>query len=128
MTQAFTLSVLGETFAVSKLERGTHVPFWATSADWWSVTTTSDELSIVCPENKVPIDITSNRGWKCLKVIGPLPFSLTGVLFSLLKPLAEARISVFTLSTFDTDYLLVKTQSLAATVNVLSLAGHRILV
>ena len=127
MTQAFTLSVLGETFAVSKLERGTHVPFWATSADWWSVTTTSDEL-FVCPENKVPIDITSNRGWKCLKVIGPLPFSLTGVLFSQLKPLAEARISVFTLSTFDTDYLLVKTQSLAATVNVLSLAGHRVLV
>ena len=83
-----TLSVLGE-FAVSKLESGTPVPVWATSSDWWSVTTTSDELSIVCPENKVPRDISSNRGWKCLKVIGPLQFSLTGILCSLLKPLAE---------------------------------------
>src|SRR5262245_25011557 len=128
MTQALTLSVLGETFAVSKLESGAPIPGWATSGNWWSVTTTNDELSIVCPENKVPVNITSNRGWKCLKVIGPMQFSITGVLSSLLKPLAEARISVFTLSTFDTDYLLVKTESLAATVNLLASVGHRVLV
>ena len=64
---------------------------------------------------------------QCLKVSGPLDFALTGVLASLLKPLAEARISVFSVSTFDTDYLLVKTESLAATARLLTVAGHRIL-
>ena len=127
MLQALTLTILPETFAIAKLDKGTPIPNWASSNGWWSVTRTDDELSVVCPEPQVPTDVISNRGWKCLKVVGPLDFSLTGVLASLLKPLAEARISVFSVSTFDTDYLLVKTESLAATARLLSLAGHQIL-
>jgi uncharacterized protein len=127
MPQALTLTILAETFAISRLDKGAPIPKWASSNDWWSVTRTDDELSVVCPEPQVPTDVISNRGWKCLKVVGPLDFSLTGVLASLLKPLAEARISVFSVSTFDTDYLLVKTENLAATARLLSLAGHQIL-
>ena len=127
MLQAQTLTILAETFAISKLDKGAPIPSWASSTGWCSVTRTDDELSIVCPERQVPADIISNRGWKCLKVAGPLDFALTGVLASLLNPLAEASISVFSVSTFDTDYLLVKTESLAATARLLSLAGHRIL-
>jgi uncharacterized protein len=127
MLQALTLTILAGTFAVSKLVKGAPIPSWASSSGWWSVTRTDDELSVVCSEPLVPVDVVSNRGWKCFKVSGPLDFALTGVLASLLKPLAEARISVFSVSTFDTDYLLVKTESLAATARLLSLAGHRIL-
>jgi uncharacterized protein len=127
MPQALTLTILAETFAISRLDKAAPIPNWASSNGWWSVTRTDDELSVVCPEPQVPTDVISNRGWKCLNVVGPLDFSLTGVLASLLKPLAEARISVFSVSTFDTDYLLVKTENLAATARLLSLAGHQIL-
>jgi hypothetical protein len=127
MPQALTLTILAETLAVSKLDKEMPVPNWASSGGWWSVTRTGDELSIVCPEAQVPADVISNRGWKCLKVAGPLDLALTGILASLLEPLAEAGISVFSVSTFDTDYLLVKTENLAATTRLLSLAGHLIL-
>jgi hypothetical protein len=82
---------------------------------------------MVCPASQVPESVVSNPGWKCLKVAGPLDLSLTGILVSLLEPLANAGISVFSVSTFDTDYLLVKTEDLASTARALSLAGHQIL-
>ena len=127
MAQGLTLTVLAETFAVSKLDKGAPVPNWASSRSWCSVTRTDDELSIVCPEAEVPANVMTNRGWKCLKVAGPLDLALIGILVSLLQPLAEAHISVFSISTFDTDYLLVKTENLGAVARVLSLAGHHIL-
>ena len=127
MPRALTLTILAETFAISKLDKGAPIPNWVSSGGWWSVTRTDDELSVVCPEPQVPRDAISNRGWKCLKVTGPLDFTLTGILASLLKPLAEARISVFSVSTFDTDYLFVKTESLAVTARLLSLTGHQVL-
>lgn len=127
MHQALMLTILSETFAVSKLDKDHPVPKWASSGSWCSVTRTDEELSIVCPELQVPEGVVSNRGWKCLKVVGPLDFLLTGILSSLLQPLAEAGISVFSISTFDTDYLLVKTENLSTTASVLSAAGHRIL-
>src|SRR5258706_11033417 len=70
MPQALRLTTLAETFAISKLAREAPVPRWACSGGWWNVTRTDEELSIVCPEVQVPVDITSNRGWKCLKVEG----------------------------------------------------------
>ncbi|HET6960987.1 MAG TPA: ACT domain-containing protein [Terriglobia bacterium] len=127
MSETFTLIVLAETFAVSRLDKSASVPTWACSGGWWSVTRTDDELSMVCPEAQVPAEVPSNRGWKCLQVAGPLDLTVSGVLASLLEPLAQARISVFSVSTFDTDYLLVKTENLAATARLLSLAGHQIL-
>jgi hypothetical protein len=125
MHQALMLTILSESFAISKLDKDQPVPRWASSGGWWSVTKTDDELSIVCPEAQVPEAVVSNRGWKCLKVAGPLDHSLTGILVSLLKPVADAGISVFSVSTFDTDYLLVKTENLARTASTLSLAGHQ---
>jgi uncharacterized protein len=127
MHQGLTLTILAQTFAISKMEKGAPIPNWVSSADWWSITRTDDEFSVVCPEAQVPADVVSNRGWRCLKLAGPLDLALTGILASLLEPLARARISVFSVSTFDTDYLLVKAPNLGATVRVLSLAGHQIL-
>ena len=127
MHRALTLTILAETFAVSKLDKGVPIPNWASSGDWCSITRTDDELSVVCPEAQVPADVISNRGWRCLKLAGPLDLALTGILVSLLEPLAMARISVFSVSTFETDYLLVKAENLEETVRVLSVAGHQIL-
>src|SRR5262245_54146108 len=127
MQRALTLTILAETFAVSKLDKGVPIPSWVSLSDWWSVTRTDDELSVVCPEAQVPADVISNRGWKCLRVAGPLDLALTGILASLLEPLTEARVSVFAVSTFDTDYLFVKTEDLAAAARSLSLAGHQVL-
>jgi hypothetical protein len=117
------LKVLSETLAVTRLESSNVIPAWAVKSTFFSLTKTADELSIVCDEKDVPATEKSERGWRCLKVLGPLDFSLTGILSSLAAPLAEARISIFAISTFETDYLLVKSKDLDHAVAVLTKAG-----
>jgi hypothetical protein len=127
-----TLTVLSGRYAVCRLGGAAAVPDWAPvstgSADggFLSITRTRDELSIVAPEPSVPAAVLCDRGWRCLMVAGPLDLSLTGVLAALASPLAEARVSVFAVSTFDTDYLLVKDERLAVAVETLRRAGHRV--
>jgi hypothetical protein len=121
-----TLSVLPSTFAICRLTPESPFPSWAQAGGFLSLTRTDDELSIVCAQAAVPEDVKSDRGWSCLKLEGPLDLSLTGVLSSLLAPLAEARIGIFAVSTFDTDYLLVKTENLARSMEVLIQAGHNV--
>lgn len=84
-----------------------------------SVTRTAEELSLVCPESLAPVGAKAERGWRAFKIQGPLDFSLTGVLSSLLEPLARTKISVFTVATYDTDYILVRESELAAATTVL---------
>jgi len=119
-----TLSVLPDTFAVCRLDAGAPVPDWA--RDFFSITRTRDELSIVCPQRDVPPGIRCERDLRSLRVEGKLDFSLTGILASLAAPLADAGISIFALSTYDTDYLLVKEKHLPRAVQVLSASGHKI--
>jgi hypothetical protein len=121
-----TLSVLPGRYAICRLRPADPVPSWAGAGDFVSVTRTGEELSIVCAETGVPAGVDCERGWRCLKVAGPLDLSLTGVLASLAGPLAEARLSVFAVSTFDTDYLLVKETHLPSVVDVLTRSGHRL--
>jgi hypothetical protein len=112
--QQLTLLVLDGTFAICKLGSDAPVPPWATAGQFLSITRTADELSIVCRQDSVPEGIPCERGWRCLRVAGTIPFSVVGLLASVVLPLAEAGISVFAISTFDTDYLLVKEKDLAA--------------
>ena len=97
------------------------------SCSFCSVTRTEDEISVVVPEEVVPATWQTERGWRCLKVHGPLDFSLIGVLASLTVPLADAGISVFALSTYDTDYLLVRAADLDKAKGVLTACGHAIM-
>jgi len=120
------LSVLPQRFAVCRFDADDVIPDWLMEGDFWSVTRTDEELSFVVPEASVPTTWESERGWRCLKVLGPLDFSLTGILVSLASPLAEAGISIFAISTYDTDYLLVRDHDLEETRKVLSDAGHAI--
>jgi uncharacterized protein len=115
-----TLSILPMKLAVCRLERDSTIPVWATDNTFFSITRTDDELSIVCPENKVPQGVISEKNWRAFKVMGPLDFSLTGILASLANALAEAKISIIALSTFETDYILVKNKDLEKAVKALS--------
>lgn len=121
-----TLSVLQELLAVCRLNADDIVPGWALVGTFCSLTRTADELSIVCPEVNVPHDVVCERAWRGLKVAGPLDFSLTGILSSLAVPLAAANVSIFAVSTFETDYLLVKQGELHKAVSVLRGAGHTV--
>ena len=115
-----TLSVMPGKLAVCRLEKIASIPDWIIEEDFFSVTKTDDELSIVCYEECVPKKIKSEKGWRAFKVEGPLDFALTGILASLANPLAEADISIFALSTFDTDYLLVKEHNLDEAIKILN--------
>ena len=124
MTQ-LRISILPGRFAVSRLAADAEVPAWMRGT-FTSVTRTHDELSIICDDDAVPDDVKSERGWRGLRVEGPIPFEMTGVAAALIAPLAEARISVFLLATYDTDYLLLKEEVFERAVEILRASGHDI--
>ncbi|WP_245593399.1 ACT domain-containing protein [Azospirillum halopraeferens] len=104
-----TLTLLPGTLAVCRLPPGGGVPAWVNWGDpLVAVIRTADEVSVVCADARVPDGVQAERGWRAFKVEGPLDFALTGILARLTAPLAEAAIPVFALSTYDTDYLLVR--------------------
>ena len=121
-----TLELLTDTFAVCRLDFDAPIPDW-THGDFVSITRTPDELSIVCRQEEVPDDVQAERGWRYLRVVGKLEFSLLGVIATLTKVLADAGISVFVVSTFDTDFLLVRDVDLDTAEVALAEAGNRIL-
>jgi uncharacterized protein len=118
------LSLLPKRYAIVGLSALADVPKWALQGPFFSVTRTSEELSVVVEESRVPEGIQSQGGWRIIKVHGPFVLSEVGVLAALAGPLAAARISLFVVSTFDTDYLLVSSENLDAAVTVLERAGH----
>jgi hypothetical protein len=107
VTHQLRLSRYPETLAVVRLGPGAEVPSWAESSSIFSVTATAAETSVVCAARSVPKKSVHQRPFTAFAVEGPLDFALTGVLAQLLAPLAAAEISVFTLSTYDTDWILV---------------------
>jgi hypothetical protein len=121
-----SLLVLGETFAISTLKRDTPLPGWATASEFFSITRTYDELSIVCPQGAIPAGVEINKNWRCLKVQGPLGFSITGILASLSMPLASEGVSIFVFSSYDTDHIMVKQYELDKAVEVLRKTGHSV--
>jgi len=118
------LQLLPGEFAVCRLPPTEPVPAWAGSTVFSSVTRTSDELSIICPAASVPTNIKAERDWRLFKFQGPFAFTETGILASVLAPLAAAKIGILAIATFDTDYLLVKSPKVAEAQRVLSAAGH----
>ena len=123
---ALRLSVRHERLAVCRLSPDQKVPSWATEAEFFSLTRTPDELSIVCPEAIVPTGVRKESGWRALGFEGPLDFSLVGVLAAIAGPLAEAGVSVFAVSTYDTDYVLVCEEQLERALAALRGRGYEI--
>jgi hypothetical protein len=124
---SLSISILPGLYAICRLAPGVPLPPWASPSEVMSITRTPEELSVVCEQKHVPATVTCERDWRCLKVEGPLDLSLTGILASLAAPLAQAQICLFAISTYDTDYVLIKDNDLQNAVSVLGRAGHNIL-
>ena len=125
-TIQLTLSVTDEACSVCRLAAGEDIPRWVPATGFVSIARTADELSVVCSSEAVPPSVRAEHGFRVLKIDGPLDFSLTGILLSVAGPLADAGISIFALSTYDTDYVLVRKNDLGNTLSVLEAAGHTI--
>ncbi len=120
-----TLTVLKDTFAVCRFPADAPIPAWALNNLLVSITRTEDELSILAPENLIVKEGNPcEKEWKCLKIEGPLPFNQIGIMAGLAGPLARANISIFAISTYDTDYIFIKDKDLEATLGILSQEGH----
>jgi hypothetical protein len=124
--RCFNLTMLPGSFAIVRLAADAPLPRWATQGAFFSVTRTSDEVSVVCLADQVPSGVTAETGWRALKVKGPFALSEIGVLAALAAPLAAAKVSLFAISTFDTDYLLVSDGQLHAAIAALKGAGYRV--
>ncbi len=112
-------------WAICKLSPASLIPAWAAQTKTFlSITRTPAELSLICEANTVPPDVQCQRGWAAIELIGPFPFELTGILASVLHPLAAAGVPILAISTFDTDWVLVPATQLAAAVQALTEAGH----
>jgi hypothetical protein len=123
---SLSLQILPNPYAVSQLPPGSPIPVWAGSPDFYAITGTTEELSVVCPESQVPEKVRSDRQWRVLKVLGPLDFSLVGILAGISRVLAGAGVSIYAISTFDTDYILLKQDQLEVGLEALRQAGYNL--
>jgi uncharacterized protein len=121
-----TLLLFDGCLAVCRLPANSPVPPWASKGPISSITRSDKELSIICGEPAVPAGVRCERGWRVMKVENPLHFAQTGILVSLADPLAEAGVSIFTISTFDSQYLMVKEASIELALKILVNVGHEI--
>ena len=126
MGQQLKFRMLPGLYGIVRLAAGTIIPEWARNGEFTSITSTGDELSIVCPLENLPADVRSSHRWTCLKLEGPFPFSQTGVLQSFIEPLSNNAIPIFAVSTYDTDYVLIQEEWARRAVDVLQHAGHEL--
>src|SRR3974390_3095092 len=124
--RAFTLSLLPSLFAVVRFASDAAAPAWASHGEFFSITKTQDELSVVCPMENIPSSNRPDILWCALKVHGPFQFDETGVLASLASPRAAANVGIFVISTFDTDYLFLQFKDIRNALSALRAAGHNI--
>jgi hypothetical protein len=123
-TPNITLKILAGTYGVSRLSPTAPIPSWISPGGFTSISRTDEELSIVCLDQTIPHEVCSQKSWRIIKVLGPLDFSLVGILSSISSILAEVQISIFAVSTYDTDYILVQENSLAKAIDALKVAKY----
>jgi hypothetical protein len=123
---ALTLSLLKGTFTIHQLAPDAEIPASALNSSFFAITRTSDELSMVVPDSVEIESDKSDVGWACFKVEGPLDFGLVGILAGISSVLAEAGVSIFAVSTFDTDYIMVKREQAQAAKDALESAGYQV--
>jgi hypothetical protein len=127
VTNDLPLVVWAGRWSVSRLPPDAPVPEWASRpSDLTVIARTAEELSIVAPEDHVPDEVVGERGFRAIKVEGPIPFQATGVIASFATPLATAGIAIFPVSTYDTDYVLVRDTDLSRAIDTLRLAGWKV--
>lgn len=126
VSMPLSLKVLDDDYSICRLKNTDIVPKWADNSKFSSITRTKNELSIVCIQGAVPPDIKCEKDWKVIKIDSVLEFSMVGIISKISDLLAKNDVSIFVISTFDTDYVLVKSNNLSKTITVLSNAGYKI--
>jgi len=121
------LTLLNEMFGICRYENSTAIPDWAVKATMCSITQTKKELTIVCPQNIIPVDTNYDGNWRCFRIDGSFDLDEIGVIASVSVPLAEAGISIYVVSTYDTDYFLIKDIAAEKAVTVLTDNNHKII-
>lgn len=121
------LKQLDGDYAIARLDHSETIPAWADGEGFVSIGRTEDELSVVCLAKRVPPSVRHDAGWTCFKFQGPFAFDETGIALAVIQPLAQADIGIFLVSTFDTDYLLLKHENADRARELLGAAGHKLL-
>jgi uncharacterized protein len=121
------LELLPDTLAICRLEPHVPIPSWAREPSrFLTLSRTAEELSITTLQSTVPAGVPCEREYRAIRVRGPLPLNLVGILAAIADPLAAAGLSIFAISTYDTDYVLVKARELDQALQALRQAGHQI--
>ena len=125
-TAKLKLKILEGEFSIYRFSSSTKIPDITYESSFYTISKTDDELSIVC-ESKIKLQADeSEHNWRCFKVLGPLDFSLTGIISKISSTFAESKISIFAISTYDTDYILVKSQQVELAKESLIKSGYPI--
>ena len=123
-----TLIILKDTFAICKFKNDTDISEWIKNSEFYSITQSGDELSVVCKQSNLVGDMLGfNKDWRVLKISGPLDFSLVGIIANISDILQEKNIPIITISTYDTDYILVKSSDLNKSKDALITQGHTVI-
>jgi hypothetical protein len=122
--------VLTDDYAIYRLDKDSAVPDWICNSEFYSLTRTQDELSIVCKQADIKMDdnIKSDMNWRILKIKGPLDLNMIGIIANVSRLFKTYKISIFAISTYDTDYILVKNQYLDKALTLLKNYGHKVFI
>ena len=123
---ALRLRLLEGNYAIARLDAVAAIPHWADGPGFVSISRSDDELSVLCQAERVPASVRQDSGWACMKLLGPFAFDETGIVLSVIRPLSEAGIGIFVVSTFDGDHLLIKQSDVPAGAELLRAAGHQL--
>ena len=125
-TLALDIDLLAESLAVCRLSPEAEIPSWATVRPFFTISRSTDELSVICPESPLPETVSRSGGWRAFRLRGQFDLAQVGIFLSLAEPLAGAGVSILPVATHDTDYLLVHASQFARAVATLRAAGHRV--
>jgi hypothetical protein len=120
------LSSIEGDFSIFQIDPTFGIPEWALKGDFFSITQTTDELSIICDDKIIPEKINREKDWRILKIEGPFAFDEIGILNAITTPLAREKISLLTISTFNTDYILIQNSHFRRAVDILKNDGHQV--
>jgi uncharacterized protein len=120
------IRVLPDHYSIYRFKPGTEIPEWIYSSEFFSITRTQDEISVVTSQTDTETGFLSNRDWRVLKIAGPLDFSLIGIIADISVVLKDKNIPILSISTYDTDYILIKQKDLETGIMALEENGHKI--
>jgi hypothetical protein len=126
MTHKLLIRLVDAEYAITRLNIGTPLPEWLMGPGFWTVSSSREEMTLVCRAARIPPGVQSSGGWRCLRIEQHFSFDVPGVLASVLNPLTDAGVGIFANSTFSTDYVFVMGSDLDKAVAALKAHGHEI--